>query len=69
MQYEQHNGTTQINLLEVGFWRPSDGLEMLDHLFPHVEHGFRGRMLPLVSFHVRTRLATLVAVIYCAAIY
>ncbi|XP_044740653.1 ionotropic receptor 93a [Chrysoperla carnea] len=51
LQYEQKNESTDIQLLDVGYWRPSDGLNLNDVLFPHVEHGFRGRTLPLVSFH------------------
>ncbi|XP_017778842.1 PREDICTED: glutamate receptor ionotropic, delta-2 [Nicrophorus vespilloides] len=38
-------------LLYVGSWRPSDGSSMVDELFPHVAHGFRGRSLPLITFH------------------
>lgn len=52
LQYEQKNESTDVQLLDVGYWRPSDGLNLNDVLFPHVEHGFRGRTLPLVSFHV-----------------
>ncbi|XP_076250648.1 ionotropic receptor 93a isoform X2 [Rhynchophorus ferrugineus] len=38
-------------ILSVGTWRPSDGPTMTDELFPHVSHGFRGKILPVVSFH------------------
>ncbi|KAF7278271.1 hypothetical protein GWI33_008627 [Rhynchophorus ferrugineus] len=38
-------------ILSVGTWRPSDGPTMTDELFPHVSHGFRGKTLPVVSFH------------------
>ncbi|KAJ8914261.1 hypothetical protein NQ315_003626, partial [Exocentrus adspersus] len=40
-----------IDILAVGTWRPSDGVSMTDELFPHISHGFRGRNLPVVSFH------------------
>lgn len=39
-------------LIKVGYWRPSDGTSLIDELFPHISHGFRGRNLPFVSFHV-----------------
>ncbi|XP_030750228.1 ionotropic receptor 93a [Sitophilus oryzae] len=38
-------------ILQVGSWRPSDGPTMSDELFPHISHGFRGKTLPVVSFH------------------
>nr|CAH7714859.1 unnamed protein product [Callosobruchus chinensis] len=40
-----------INLLDVGTWRPSDGTSFSDVLFLHVAHGFRNKLLPLVSYH------------------
>ncbi|XP_018576793.1 ionotropic receptor 93a isoform X2 [Anoplophora glabripennis] len=40
-----------IEILPVGTWRPSDGPSMNDELFLHVAHGFRGKTLPVVSFH------------------
>ncbi|GBP34784.1 Ionotropic receptor 93a [Eumeta japonica] len=42
----------KIKLLDVGYWRPVDGVRRSDELFPHVEHGFRGRALPIVTYHV-----------------
>nr|QRF71037.1 ionotropic receptor [Semiothisa cinerearia] len=41
----------QIELLNVGFWRPIDAVSFSDALFPHVEHGFRGKELPIVTYH------------------
>lgn len=38
-------------IIEVGWWRPGAGPTLNDELFPHIAHGFRGRTLPLVSFH------------------
>ncbi|GLV41761.1 Ionotropic receptor 93a [Carabus blaptoides fortunei] len=38
-------------LLQVGFWRPSDGVSFTDEMFPHIKHKFRGRVLPLVTYH------------------
>lgn len=45
-----HAGTRQM--VPVGQWSPREGLKMLDRLFPHIGHGFAGRNLPVVSFHV-----------------
>nr|XP_034828957.1 ionotropic receptor 93a [Maniola hyperantus] len=45
---------TEINhteLLHVGAWRPIDGFKFDDVLFPHVEHGFRGKELPIITYH------------------
>ncbi|KAE8737044.1 Ionotropic receptor 93a, partial [Frankliniella occidentalis] len=39
------------SLVDVGWWRPREGLTLEDHIFPHAAHGFKGRTLPLVSFH------------------
>ncbi|KAJ8979691.1 hypothetical protein NQ317_000975, partial [Molorchus minor] len=40
-----------VEIVSVGSWRPSDGPSMTDELFLHISHGFRGKNLPLVSFH------------------
>nr|AXF48842.1 ionotropic receptor IR11 [Lobesia botrana] len=41
----------KIELLQVGFWRPIDGMRYTDILFPHIAHGFRGKMLPIITYH------------------
>ncbi|KAJ8716806.1 hypothetical protein PYW07_003433 [Mythimna separata] len=41
----------KINLLNVGFWRPIDAVKFEDVLFPHIHHGFRGKELPIITFH------------------
>nr|AXY83442.1 putative ionotropic receptor 16 [Conopomorpha sinensis] len=41
----------QVTLLDVGVWRPADGLQQTDALFPHVEQGFRGKELPIITYH------------------
>ncbi|XP_053604949.1 ionotropic receptor 93a [Plodia interpunctella] len=41
----------QIELLQVGNWRPIDAMRYTDVLFPHVEQGFRGKELPIITFH------------------
>ncbi|XP_013193622.1 ionotropic receptor 93a isoform X2 [Amyelois transitella] len=41
----------QIDLLQVGSWRPIDAMRYTDVLFPHVEQGFRGKELPIITFH------------------
>ncbi|KAK6635692.1 hypothetical protein RUM44_000946 [Polyplax serrata] len=38
-------------LQDVGVWHPRSGHVMRDILFPHIEHGFRGRSLPLITFN------------------
>ncbi|CAH1987367.1 unnamed protein product [Acanthoscelides obtectus] len=43
--------TNTINLHDVGTWRPNDGTSFTDVLFLHVAHGFRSKLLPLVSYH------------------
>lgn len=47
----------------VGWWKLREGPLMIDHLFPNVGHGFRGRNLPLISFHVNTFLFSFVIII------
>ncbi|XP_041979809.1 ionotropic receptor 93a [Aricia agestis] len=53
--YREHaNGSTaidEIELLEVGYWRTTDGVNFRDVLFPHVHHGFRGKELPILTYH------------------
>ncbi|XP_028170425.1 ionotropic receptor 93a-like [Ostrinia furnacalis] len=53
---EPDNATTKgviehVDLLQVGYWRPIDALRFEDVLFPHVEHGFRGKALPIITYH------------------
>lgn len=40
-------------LLRSGVWRPSIGCNMVDALFPHASHGFRGKELHILTYHVR----------------
>ncbi|CAG9787632.1 unnamed protein product [Diatraea saccharalis] len=37
--------------MQVGYWRPIDAIRFNDVLFPHVEHGFRGKDLPVITYH------------------
>ncbi|CAG4935436.1 unnamed protein product [Parnassius apollo] len=41
----------EVQMLQVGTWRPADGVRFSDVLFPHVAHGFRGKELPIITFH------------------
>lgn len=41
---------------QVATWEPTNGMLSTDVLFPHVAHGFRGLMLPVVAYHVRIYL-------------
>lgn len=36
-------------------WEPTNGLIMRDALFPHISHGFRMKVLPIVAYHVRNQ--------------
>ncbi|CAH1286826.1 unnamed protein product [Chrysodeixis includens] len=49
------NGTIgvieKVELLNVGYWRPIDAVRLTDVLFPHIHHGFRGKELPIITFH------------------
>ncbi|XP_015173343.1 PREDICTED: uncharacterized protein LOC107064804 [Polistes dominula] len=38
-------------LIESGTWMPRRGVNLSDVIFPHIEHGFRGISLPIVTFH------------------
>lgn len=40
-------------MISVGVWKPSEGVELLDVLFPHVSSGFRGKNMHIVTYHVR----------------
>lgn len=42
-----------FKLINTGMWRPFEGLTMIDALFPHISHGFRGRTFHVVTYHVR----------------
>lgn len=46
---EEKNG---LHLLDAGYWKPFDGLKMVDVLFPHVSHGFRNKTFHLITYHV-----------------
>ena len=39
-------------LIVSGAWSPGPGVNMSEPLFPHVSHGFRGKLLPVSTFHV-----------------
>lgn len=41
-----------VNLINAGFWKPFDGLKMTDVLFPHISHGFRGKVFHIITYHV-----------------
>ncbi|CAH1636349.1 unnamed protein product [Spodoptera littoralis] len=41
----------KIDLLNVGIWRPIDAVRFEDVLFPHIHHGFRGKELPIITYH------------------
>lgn len=45
-------GRVSSRLTDVGFWKPNDGVQMTDVLFPHVSHGFRNKNIHIVTYHV-----------------
>lgn len=44
------NKSLQIN--RVATWEPTNGVLANDSLFPHISHGFRGKTLPIATYHV-----------------
>lgn len=52
MEYQTNDHQSKPSFLPVGTWRPVDGPTMTDELFIHVSHGFRKKILPIVTFHV-----------------
>nr|AFC91753.2 putative ionotropic receptor IR93a [Cydia pomonella] len=48
---ETNEAIQKIELLQVAYWRPSDGLRFTDFLFPHIVHGFRGKVLPIITYN------------------
>nr|XP_023015792.1 ionotropic receptor 93a-like [Leptinotarsa decemlineata] len=51
-EYQNLSRNITSQLIPVGTWRPSDGATMIDELFLHIAHGFRKKILPMVTFHV-----------------
>ncbi|XP_052741013.1 ionotropic receptor 93a isoform X4 [Bicyclus anynana] len=45
---------TLLKHMQVGVWRPIDGFKFDDVLFPHIEHGFHGKELPIITYHMST---------------
>lgn len=39
-------------LTKAATWEPINGLIMYDSLFPHINHGFRNRTIPIATYHV-----------------
>ncbi|XP_074038952.1 ionotropic receptor 93a isoform X3 [Leptinotarsa decemlineata] len=50
-EYQNLGRNITSQLIPVGTWRPSDGATMFDELFLHIAHGFRKKILPMVTFH------------------
>lgn len=42
-------------MIAVGLWKPFDGLKMHDVLFPHISHGFRGKVFHIITYHVNRK--------------
>nr|QHN69192.1 ionotropic receptor 11 [Sirex nitobei] len=41
----------ETRLIDSGSWTPGPGPNLTDVIFPHIEHGFRGKTLPLATYH------------------
>ncbi|XP_012281340.1 ionotropic receptor 93a [Orussus abietinus] len=46
-----HEDMVTDRMVESGSWTPGPGPNMTDVIFPHVSHGFRGKILPMVTYH------------------
>lgn len=44
--------TSDPILIKAAVWEPTNGLLMSDAVFPHISHGFRKKVLPVVAYHV-----------------
>ena len=51
---DRHSVTSKshLKLIEAGSWKPFDGLQMTDVMFPHISHGFRGKKFHIITYHV-----------------
>lgn len=49
-QHKAKNKSLQIN--RVATWEATNGILANDSLFPHISHGFRGKTLPIATYHV-----------------
>ncbi|CAG9864021.1 unnamed protein product [Phyllotreta striolata] len=51
VEYDTSDQRAEPKVVPVGSWRPGDGPVMTDELFLHTAHGFRGKLLPMITFH------------------
>lgn len=42
-------------MTSVGIWRPSEGVNLFDVLFPHASNGFRNKNMHIVTYHVSAK--------------
>lgn len=40
-------------ITDAAIWKPTNGLVVLDAVFPHISYKFRNKTLPIATFHVR----------------
>ncbi|XP_051164696.1 ionotropic receptor 93a [Leptopilina boulardi] len=38
-------------LIHSGSWSPGPGSNLTDSIFPHIDYGFRGKTLPIITYH------------------
>lgn len=46
-------------------WEPTNGLILYDALFPHISYGFRGRILPIATYHVSMNMICDMCISFC----
>ncbi|XKL59990.1 hypothetical protein PGB90_001006 [Kerria lacca] len=49
----QQNAADSIELIQSGIWQIQTGFKLNEPIFPHIENGFRGVTIPIITFHVR----------------
>lgn len=56
MSAAEVKGIDNTKILDVGMWRPVQGLQLYDDLFPHVSGGLRGRTVTVGAIDVSLAL-------------
>lgn len=61
-------------LIPSGSWSPGPGSNLSDSVFPHIDYGFLGKTLPIITYHVSifsiTRIVSIFSIqIYFTALY
>lgn len=51
-------------ITDAAIWEPTNGLVVLDAVFPHISYKFRNKTLPIATFHVRISNSSCIENIY-----